>query len=226
MLDPLPVEEEVSVVLAGPFERADFEPQKLVARGILTEDEKARTLALAKLRSPGMGFTVDGITLYVAHRKLNIETHDVSRSDRLRDMVLGILHHATGTPNQACGINYEFFFALPHEQACEQVISRQASVHQQWSGILEHPTVRELIVSGQRWGKFPGENNVSIRPWKRKEHGLMVAVNYHFPMPQDHAGQELPKLAAEFIEKEWSPALGFAHRAVRHIFTDGGLNAS
>lgn len=227
MFDKLPDEEEVSVVLAGPFEPGDFEPKKLVAQNILLPQEGRKAIPYRNIFSAGSGFKFDGITLFVASRKLNLETHDTSRSDRLRDIVLGILHHAKGTPNQACGINYEFFFSLPGEHAREQLMLREAPVHQYWSGVLEHPTVREVTVSGKRFGKFPGENNVTLRPWNRRGHGLglIVAVNYHFPMPKDCAADQLPELAAKFLEKEWSPALTFAQRAAKHVFAHGGNNA-
>lgn len=227
MLDPLPVEEELSVVLAGRFQGADFGSEKLVAKGILSLQEGQRVLPRKKRTLLiGTGFTLDGITLFVTPSKLNLETHDVSCGDRLRDLVLGILHHAMGTPSQACGINYEFFFTLPHDQARDELLFRQAPVNRKWSGVLEHPMVRNLTVSGQRGGKFPGENNVSVRPWKRQEHGIMVAVNYNFPIPSDSEAHELPKLASEFLEKEWSPALAFAHRAVRNLFSNGSSHAS
>ena len=90
---------------------------------------------------------------------------------------------------------------------------------------MENPKARELYVSGQRGGRFPGENNISIRPWKRKSHGLLVGVNYHFPMPKGEEAQDLPKIAAEFLEKEWSPALAFAHRAAENVFANGVSHA-
>jgi hypothetical protein len=221
MLDPLPVEEELSVVLAGPFDRLDFEAGKLAEMGVLLPNEEHRPLRRLRPNPADTGFWIGGIMLFVTPKKLNIETNDISRGDRLRDLVLGILHHLTGTPTQACGINYEFFFDLPDERARDEVLARQASVQGKWSGLMENSMARELCVSGQRAGKFPGENNISIRPWKRKSHGILVGVNYHFPMPKGCQPKELPRRAAEFLENEWSPALAFAHRAAENVFAKG-----
>jgi len=224
MLDPLPAEEKVSVVLAGRFERTDFEAEKLVSDGILTAQEGHDARPYRKTISTGSGFRVDSITLFATPSKLNLETNDLSRGDRLRDLVLGILHHATGTPSQACGITYEFCFVLPHDQARDEVIFRQAPAHERWNGVLEHPTVRQLSISGQRWGEFAGQNNVTIRPSRLRDHGLVVAANYHFPMPKGRDKQELSKLAAEFLEREWSAAFSFANRVAKHVFADGDLD--
>lgn len=220
MLNPLPVEEELSVVLAGPFERTDFEREKLDEWGLLLPNEEHRPLRRLRPNPPDTGFWIRGLMLFVTPKKLNIETNDISRGDRLRDLVLGILHHLTGTPTQACGINYEFFFNFQDEQARAEVLARQSSV-KRWSRLMENSMTRELRVGGRRAGKFPGENNISIRPWKRKIHGLLVGVNYHFPMPKECEPKELPRRAAEFLENEWSPALTFAHRAAEHVFANG-----
>jgi len=226
MLKKIPDQEEVSIVLAGPFKPSEFEPEHLAMQGVLLPQERQSALPYRKVLSAGSGFTFDGITLFVASRKLNLETHDTSRSDRLRDIALGILHHADGTPDRACGINYEFFFSLPYEQSRDELMFRQAPVNEQWSGVLQHPTVRQLTISGQRRGKFPGENNVTLGSWRRSGSrvGIIITVNYHFPMPRNCAVKELPKCASKFLEEEWSPALAFARGAAEHVFAIGGIH--
>ena len=225
MVAPIPSEEEVSIVLAGKFETNNFDPQNLLNVGVLMPHEARSAHLYRKLFSTGSGFQIKGITLFAAPNKLNLETHDTSQSDRLRDIVLGILHHEIGVPSQACGINYEFFYILPDYLELEQVMFQTASIHQKWGAILEQPRVRQFTVSGLRTGPFPGENNVTVRPWKRKGHGIAVAVNYHFPMPREVDVSQLRRLASEFLEQEWSPALAFASRVSKLVFANGYSHA-
>ena len=61
MLDPLPVEEELSVVLAGPFEPTDFEAGKLAEMGVLLPNEEHRPLRRLRPNPSDTGFWI-GLT--------------------------------------------------------------------------------------------------------------------------------------------------------------------
>ena len=179
---PAPDAEQVSVVLVGSLNPGIFHPEWFRRQGILLPQEAEE--AKIKIVSPEVTeIRFLDMKLDVFPDRLVLETTDVSRAEKLQDVLINVLAKLPHTPVTACGLNNAIQFDLNDEAYWHAIGHALAPKELIWDDLLEKPGMALLMIKGVRTGDFPGEVNINVAPSKKFPHGLLVSSNFHYAVP-------------------------------------------
>ena len=212
-----PDAEEISIVLLGSLNPGIFHPEWFRRQEILSPQEAEE--AKIKAVSPEVTEVLFlDMKLDVFPDRLIMETTDVSRAEKLQDVILNILTKLPHTPVTACGLNNAIQFDLEDEEYWHQVGHTLAPKELIWNELLEKPGMALLNMKGIRSGKFPGDINISVAPARKFTHGLLVSSNFHYPVPRNESGTPQSARVIDYIQEIWKPALEKARAVAYRIF--------
>src|SRR5436853_6008866 len=101
-----------SIVIAGGFTPALFQPQWLAAKGLITEGE-ANAAKIEVIHSEVTSISTEWLELRVTSDRLHAMTVLTPYFEILRDLVAGILKLVPEMPFRAVGLNQTYHFKLP-----------------------------------------------------------------------------------------------------------------
>jgi hypothetical protein len=212
-----PDAEEVSVVLVGSLNPGIFHPEWFRKQEILAPVEAEK--AAIKIVSPeATEIQFLDMKLDVFSTRLVLETKDVSRAEKLQDVVVNILARLPHTPVTACGLNNAIQFDLNDESYWHKIGHTLAPKKLIWEPLLQNPGMATLMIKGQLTGSLAGDINVTVAPSTKFRHGLFVSSNYHFPVPQNDSATPHTERVTKFIQEMWRPALEMARSVAYRIF--------
>ncbi len=218
--------EEVSVVIVGSLNPGIFHPDWFRRQEILAPAEAEK--AMIKIVSPEVTeIQFLDMKLDVFSTRLVLETKDVSRAEKLQDIVVNILAKLPHTPVTACGINNAIQFDLNDESYWHKIGHTLAPKDLIWEPLLQKPGLATMMIKGKLTENFVGDINVTVAPsapTTKLTHGLFISSNYHFPVPQDDSATPHSERVVKFIQEMWKPALEMARsvgdRILDQIKTD------
>ena len=194
-----------------------FHPEWFRRQEILSPQEAEE--ARIKLVSPEVTEVLFlDMKLDVFPDRLVVETMDVSRAEKLQDILLNVLTKLPHTPITACGINNTIQFDLQDEDYWHQIGHSLAPKELIWDEVLEKPGLALLNIKGVRGGQFAGDINVSVAPAKKFIHGLLVSSNFHYPVPRNESGTPQSGRVIEYLQEMWKPALEKTRAVAYRIF--------
>jgi len=212
-----PDAEQVSIVLVGSLNPGIFHPEWFRRQGILLpqEAEEAKT----KIVSPEVTeIRFLDMKLDVFPDRLVLETTDVSRAEKLQDVLINVLAKLPHTPVTACGLNNAIQFDLNDEAYWHTIGHTLAPKELIWDDLLEKPGMALLMIKGVRTGDFPGEVNVNVAPAKKFSHGLLVSSNFHYTVPAKEGDTPQSERVSRYVQEMWKPALEKARAVAYRIF--------
>lgn len=214
-----PDAEEVSVVLVGSFNPGIFHPEWFRRQEILAPAEAEK--AIVKIVSPeATEIQFLDMKLDVFSTRLVLETKDVSRAEKLQDVVVNILAKLPHTPVTACGINNAIQFDLNDESYWHKIGHTLAPKELIWEPLLQKPGMATMMIKGKLTGNFAGDINVTVAPSApstKFTYGLFISSNYHFSVPQDDSPTPQTERVIKFIQETWKPALEMARSVAYRI---------
>ena len=212
-----PDAEELSIVLLGSLNPGIFHPEWFRRQEILLpqEAEEARIEAVSP-QVTEVRFLA--MKLDVFPDRLVLETTDVSRAEKLQDVLLNILAKLPHTPVIACGLNNSIQFDLGDEEYWHKIGHALAPKEVVWNHVLEKPGMAHLGIKGVRGGDFPGEINITVAPSNKFSHGLLIGSNFHYVVPRNEKGTAQSERVPKYLQQMWKPALAKAREVAYRIF--------
>ncbi len=206
-----------SVVLVGSFNPTIFQPQWFVRQNLLPPEEGEK--AEVKVISPEVcQFETERFIIQVTRDRFAAISQPDANPAPLRDLVAGTFFTLEHTPLKALGLNREMHFAMPSEEAWNQVGDRLVP-KECWNEILPgHVGMCSLLVRGEVPGfSDPKQEitrlNVRVEPSARVKLGVFIQTNENFDVPKDGPSDYL----RERIHTRWEGAYNYAAEIAEHI---------
>lgn len=141
--------DEAIIVVVGTFNPSIFQPEWFRKHEFLTEVD-----AEAATNSPDLVLANDvaqvitpWLRWQALRRKLDVRTHDPSRFQDIRDLVVSVLELLEHTPVTGLGINRSLHFQMPTREAANLVGDRLGP-KAPWSGTIKEPGLLSLQMRG------------------------------------------------------------------------------
>jgi hypothetical protein len=206
-----------SVVLVGSFNPTIFQPQWFVKQNLLPLEEGDK--AEVKVISPQIcQFETERFIIQVTTDRFAAISKPDANPAPLRDLVAGTFFTLEHTPLKALGLNRDMHFAMPSEEAWNQVGDRLVP-KEGWKGILPGKVgMRSLWVQGEVPGfSDPKQETtkltVKVEPSGRVKFGVFIQANENFDVPKDGPSDYL----RERIRTRWEGAYNYAAEIADYI---------
>jgi len=222
----------VTVIVRGIFAPRMFSPAWLLDRGLIGASEVG--VANTEIVSNELSIIDFGwLRVQVMADSLQASTLDPGESERVRDFVVGVLSTLRTTPIAAMGINHEFHFAMPDEEAWHRigdVLTPKAI----WGDVLRLPGMLNIGIQGVRSDNFAGRIQIRVEPSMRVPLGVFTIYNDHYDLetvetqPLVRSGQpdmfmtvepssEKINIALDILNTSWAASVKSARQACDRI---------
>lgn len=214
----------VSIVLIGTFSPAIFNPDWLVARGVISADEGAQS-SVDLIHPEYAQFSVGDLMFEITEERFTL--HSVAEPFiRSADIIAGIfIENLPHTPINSLGINYLVHFRVKDRRQ-QHALGRQLAPLAPWGewgekleSVDDTKTGGMISLTMQEQGltdRKAGNVRVTVQPSNRIEPlgtGVFVQVNDHY----EGLGAEGEDSAAEVCTKTITPSLEKSRRIVTSL---------
>ncbi|MER6628521.1 hypothetical protein ABT301_09800 [Streptomyces sp. NPDC000987] len=173
---------ELSIVVRGAFMPHTLSPKWLASNQLIGEDD----LATAKVEVISPEITVfhcGAFRIQVMPEVLQISTSDLAETERVRDLMIGIIRTLPYVPLSALGFNSSAHFTPASEDEWhaigDRLVPKQAWEDQQ---ILNLPGMVDVTLQGVRPDKYGGAVQVQVQPSAKIPASVFVSINDHFDL--------------------------------------------
>jgi hypothetical protein len=217
----------ISVVCAGFFNPAIFQPRWLVDRELITENAAEDALDKIHVTPELSVYTADWLSVQVTLQQAVFATVEEGREFDLRDLVKGVFELLPETPVNAVGINADAHFRVASEAAWHEIGDRflpkdfweDVFVGGEWRERSEGRTVglRTLTVEATR-EDLTGYVRTEVAPSARVEpNGVYVGVNAHFQLSTSEDERGNGYQAARIVEENWDATRSLERQLVDRL---------
>ncbi len=217
-MQPLLVNQEVSIVVRGNFTPTIFQPFWLASNNLIKEAEAEA--AQVKILTPTLtDFSAEWLFLNVIANRFQIKTEQEPYFEPLRDLGIGLFTLLQDTPLRMMGINSHFVYNLHSEDDWHSLGHRLTS-KEDWDPILDSPGMQAVIIQGERPDDYDGYIQVRVQPIRNEEVelGVFIAVNNHFVLAEENRPDKAQEVV-EILSQNWTNSiengLGIAEKAIR-----------
>ncbi len=172
--------EGVTIVLVGSFDPRIFQPAWFGHENLVREIE-AREAELGLVHPNLSAFKMGPFQLSIIPGRFQALTAEPPSYPALRDLVLGTFRLLRHTPLTQLGINRDLHFR-PNDDWSWTTLQDQLVVQSAWSGILEEPETRALVIQGSRGDENHGHIKVRVEPSMREPGGVYFNINDHYEL--------------------------------------------
>ncbi|MGW4482453.1 hypothetical protein ACWEOE_01315 [Amycolatopsis sp. NPDC004368] len=212
--------EDTTIVVKGIFSPALFSPSWLLMQQLIGpgEFDAAEVQVIA---SELASFRAGWLNLQVTADGIQASTTDPGESERLRDLVVGILSTLTVTPVAALGINTNIHFVasdFEHWHAFGDSLTPKEF----WNGFLELSGMRSITMIGARQDSHAGQIQVTVETSNLIENGVFFAHNDHFSL---NRSSDTPKSRAQLqkiVQQPLEPSLSKRDLAIDILGSEWG----
>lgn len=197
--------EASSIVLLGSFNPKIFHPVWFASEGMVSKQE-AESAEISVIHPEISSFSMSKLQYEITRDRFMVQTTYAPSFAVMKDLVLGafgLLHY---TPVLSLGLNHEFHFLLDSEETWHRFGDKTAP-KEIWSGILEKPGMRKLIMEGIRTDDRKGYIRIEIAPSIQVHPGVFVAVNDHFQLAEPESKTGCQQML-DIVKEEWDSFLG------------------
>lgn len=179
MAELRPELEGVTIVLRGAFNPRIFQPAWFASEDLVRKGE-ADAAEIEVIHKEIAVLSLGNFKLQVMEDRFTASTSDAPSVEPLRDLVLATFRLLRHTPIIQMGINTDAHFKLASEDAWHE-LGHKLAPKEHWSGLLENPGMKTLVMQGARPDEYDGHIHVRVEPTtKAKVHpGIFVSVNDH-----------------------------------------------
>ncbi len=212
----------VNIVLRGDFNPAILQPSWF-ARYDLIKPQEADAAEIKIICSDAAIFEMEWLQLQAVRDRLQIGTVRESYYEVLRDLAVGICTLLPHTPIKGLGINRDFHFRMPSEEAWHAV-GHTVAPKEPWQGILTRPGMRSLAMQEDRTDdQYPGYLLVKIEPSVRAQpYGIYININDHY---QSSTGPDSSLVVDEILavlHERWESSMQRGLEIAQKIVGIGG----
>lgn len=126
-----------------------------------------------------VSFSTEWFRLEVLPERVLLSTTQGQYYEPMRDLALGTFRILRHTPITKMGINRDFHFRMPSEEAWHAIGHRLAP-KDAWKDVLLEPGMASLSMQGRRPDQHQGAINVKVEPSNRVKPGVFISVNDHY----------------------------------------------
>ncbi len=179
--------EQANVVLVGGFNPQIFQPAWFAKHNLLGNSE-TESAKIGVIHPEIVDFVADWCHLNITQERFVARTSRADCFPRLRDLVKGTFTLLRHTPVRQMGLNREFHYSMPTNEAYHDVGYKLAP-KEPWTGILEKPGMRSVAMQGQRPDTtYKGLIFVVVEPSRRVKDGVFLQFNDHYEAKNQEAG--------------------------------------
>jgi len=165
-----------------------------------------------------------------------IATTDLAETQRVRDLMIGVLRALPYAPLSVLGLNRSVHFTPESEDAWHAIGDRLVPKHcWEQDEILKLPGMVDVTLQGVRPDKYGGSIQIQVQPSAKISASVFVAVNDHFNLtvvdsqPTERGPQfkgvateneltpEKVEIALEVLTNEWTAFCKRADKAIDFV---------
>ncbi|MFJ8975125.1 MULTISPECIES: hypothetical protein [Streptomyces] len=233
---------ELSIVARGAFMPHTIHPDWLSSNQLIGEDD----LSASKIEvlSPEItAFRCGGFRVQVMPEALQISTADLAETERVRDLMIGILRTLPYAPLMVLGLNRSTHFTPDSEEAWHEIGDRLAPKKAWEEGeILTLPGMVDITLQGVRPDKYGGFVQIQVQPSAKIPASVFVSINDHFNLTridsqptergplrggtalENDLTHNKVEIALEVLTNEWNAFTKRAENAIEFVAGLGGEN--
>lgn len=206
-----------SIVLAGSFNPAIFQPEWFVRQNLLPPEEGEK--AEIKVIVPQVTeFHTERFIIQVTTDRFAAISKPEANPAPLRDLVVGTFFVLEHTPLKALGLNRDMHFSMASEEMWHR-IGDTLVPKEVWKGILAgHVGMRTLQVQAEI-PDYPDEKQteqrlvVRVEPSMRVKQGVYIQTNEHCEAPKESSAEYL----TQRIRSRWEGAYNYAAKIADYL---------
>lgn len=207
---------EAAIVLIGAFPTTVFQPGWYEKNKLLAPEE-AEAAKIDVVHPEVTNFHTDWLTISVTSNRFIATCNRDESNQLMRDLVVGTCQLFQHTEITAVGINRNFHFQMPSEEAWH-ALGHKLTPKDIWKGVLKEPIgMVSLQIQGTRPDEFKGSINVVVQPSVRIRLGAFVQVNDHVDLDGDK-WDKTGAAAAKLIESKWKVSFARCRTIAESIF--------
>jgi hypothetical protein len=193
-----------SIVLIGDFNPKIFQPAWFAAESLLQKTE-GKEANIELIHSDVVVFSTDWLRIEVTRERFSAGTAQEPFYEVLRDLVLGTFTLLRYTPVTKMGINRDFHFEVESEDKWHSA-GHKLAPKEIWSGILQNPGMRSLVMEGERTDGLKGYSRVQIEPSTKIRPGLFFGLNNHIDVAPTGSNSSADEIAG-YLRDQWTEAM-------------------
>jgi hypothetical protein len=196
--------EGTNIVLLGDFNPKIFQPAWFAAQQLI-RNEEADDANIELIHQAFVRFSLEWLRVEIHQNRFLAATHLSPYYKVLRDLVVGTFRILKHTPVRMMGINADFHFPLPSEDAWHAIGHRLAP-KDMWNKLLNKPGMRSLSMEGHRPDDYIGRITVRVEPSTRIEYGVYVHVNDHYAIKDQESSLGCDEII-DILESSWEKSI-------------------
>lgn len=196
--------EGASIVLVGSFNPQIFQPAWFSAESLIRKEE-GETAQIDLIHPKVAAFSTDWLRLQVTDEQFSVFTTQSAFYEPLRDLVMGTFRLLCHTPIRMMGLNWDFHFRMPSEEAWH-TFGHRVAPKEPWAEALKEPGMRSLTMEGKRPDSFNGYIRVRVEPSVRVHPGVFININDHYEVRSSEPLRGCDEVI-DILDREWRRSL-------------------
>lgn len=192
---------ELVLIFVGDFNPVIINPQWLVKKGLIQENEGERA-QIEIIHNEITRFSLDWGNLEINRSRFILRTTDESFFTVAKDLAISIFTILKETPVKSIGINHILHFQLKEDKYLE--LGKKLAPFENWYKILKDPRLFLLEMKEEpRQDKFEGLYRIRVAPSdKLKKFGVSININDHYTINNNERLGTKDLLG--IVSEEWS----------------------
>jgi hypothetical protein len=211
----------LSIVLIGSFNPSIFQPQWLVAQGLISQTEASEYEKDIQIISPQVSsFKLSMGAISVTPQVFQVITKKSPYFEKVRDLVIGIFRILQHTPIIQMGINWDRHYKFSNEEQWHELGFKLAP-KEPWKNILKNPGLFDLKIQGKRTDNNIGQIIVTVAPSRgfSIQYGVYLQINDHYDI--QHLYKENPSVGCtpilDLLQKNWFESQSLRDKIIKEI---------
>lgn len=205
----------VAAVVLGSFNPQGFQPHWFAANDLMPKDE-ADGAEIDVIIPDVASFNAGPLNLNVARTRFHVGTTSATSFDVVRDLAYGTFELLNHSPVSAIGLNRQFHFKMPDEEAWHATGFRLIP-RENFDAVLDPPGMEHLRMQGSRPDSDrPGLVRITIQPSARVTNGVYVEVNDHFDLAGDDDGARMVNML-DLLRDEWEISMERSEKTAKYV---------
>lgn len=205
----------ISVVAQGSFNPAIFHPTWFTKHNLIREEE-GQDADLQVTHKEAAIFSTPWFSLQSTKDQSILTSEDPTKTQPLRDLVLGTFLVLEHTPIHAFGFNRFMHFGMESEENWHE-LGHFLAPKEAWDSVLEKPGMQSLTIRGNK--KEMGADMILIRvePSTKVTPGVYLHVNLHFAPEKPAKPDEMARFQST-LKNSWNTFLAYVDDVAINLF--------
>lgn len=229
----------LAIVVLGDVNQVGISSSWLLERQLIGDAEAVATKVELLLPNEVSVFQSGWLRCLFRRGQLEVQTQQQAESERLRDVVVGILKMSSNASIAALGINRTVHFATENVRQWNAIGDSLVN-HSIWDGLLPLPGMRSVVYWCGRKDNYAGRIQVQIEPSTMVPYGIFVAYNDHYDLTKlasqpttraeaqaeartdnTDSTEEKVSVAIEVLNSNWETSMKLTDAIIERVWEQG-----